>query len=120
MPAGSHRWRLGGGARATKTRAVAIGDGSLANVANTVSVGTTAARRRIVNVAPAIADSDAATLGQAKALAAAAASEAVVATGKSQASDDVRREMDELRAMVSTLRQELSELQRRNTVAQNE
>ena len=53
---------LGEGTVASQPRSVALGSGSLANAADTVSVGTNTARRRIVNVASALANSDAATL----------------------------------------------------------
>ena len=68
---------LGQGAVATKPRSVALGGSSLANIADTVSVGTNTARRRIVNVQNGVANSDAATLGQVKAIATTAAIEAL-------------------------------------------
>ncbi|MDD2337962.1 MAG: YadA-like family protein [Geobacteraceae bacterium] len=46
------------------TNSVALGQGSQATEANTVSVGTSSYQRRIVNVADGVADSDAATVGQ--------------------------------------------------------
>ncbi|NTV13708.1 MAG: hypothetical protein HGA96_07245 [Desulfobulbaceae bacterium] len=57
---------LGQGAtvNAHVTGAVALGQGSVASAANTVSVGTSAATRRIVNVSNGTANSDAATVGQ--------------------------------------------------------
>ena len=82
---------LGHGAVANKARAVAIGSGSLANVADTVSIGTNTARRRIVNVQHGIANTDAATLGQVKAIATAAAE---------TANADLQRDVAELRTLV--------------------
>jgi autotransporter adhesin len=49
----------------TKKRSVAIGDGSVANVADTVSVGRNTLQRRIVNVAAAVNPTDAVNLAQA-------------------------------------------------------
>jgi trimeric autotransporter adhesin len=89
---------LGVGAVASKPRSVAIGSGSIANVADTVSVGASTARRRIVNVAPAVANSDAVTFAQAKSLAAAAAQ---------MANADLQREVAELRVVVQQQQQEL-------------
>lgn len=63
---------IGFSAQATVAGAIAIGQSSLANAANTVSVGSTSLRRRIVNVAPAVAANDAVTLGQVRSLIAAA------------------------------------------------
>jgi trimeric autotransporter adhesin len=55
---------FGQGAQATATNAVAIGAGSVASAPNTVSVGSPGNERRITNVAPGIAPTDAATVGQ--------------------------------------------------------
>ena len=55
---------LGANSSATAANAVALGAGSIADQANTVSVGAPGAERRIVNVAPGVAASDAATYGQ--------------------------------------------------------
>lgn len=98
---------LGIGATASKTGSVAIGSGSLANVANTVSVGTNTGRRRIVNVASALADSEAATLGQVKPIATAAAQ---------TASANVQREVADLRAIVKE-QQAMLHLQREELAA---
>src|SRR5690606_11759614 len=46
------------------TGAVALGQGSVADEANTVSVGTTTSQRRIVNVAAGTGATDAVNLGQ--------------------------------------------------------
>lgn len=61
---------IGTYANADQRGSVAIGAHSYANEENTVSVGdsTTSLRRRIVNVADGIADTDAATVGQLKAV----------------------------------------------------
>ena len=114
---------LGSGSIANKNSSVALGSGSLANVANTVSVGTTTARRRIVNVAPGVGNTDAATLGQVKAIATTAAIEAMAnetsaTTRPSAKTDDMARELAELRAAVKALQQKVSELETRNAVAQ--
>ena len=51
---------IGQGAQALATNSVAIGTGTIADQPNTVSLGG----RRLVNLAPGIASSDAATFGQ--------------------------------------------------------
>ena len=102
---------LGHGAVASNARSVALGSGSLANVANTVSVGTNTARRRIVNVASALANSDAATLGQVKAIATDAAE---------TANADLQRDVAELRALVKQQQQELAALKGQKTAALNQ
>ena len=88
---------LGHGAVASRARSVALGSGSLANVADTVSVGTTTARRRIVNLAHGVGNTDAATLGQVKAIATAAAETAMLSNNDNT---DIRRELADLRAAV--------------------
>jgi hypothetical protein len=55
---------IGQGAQALATNSVAIGTGTIADQPNTVSLGG----RRLVNVAPGIASSDAATFGQVNAV----------------------------------------------------
>lgn len=55
---------LGDSSRVTAEGAVALGANSLANEANTVSLGNATLSRRLVNVANGIAASDAATVGQ--------------------------------------------------------
>jgi autotransporter adhesin len=57
---------LGANSSATAANSVALGAGSVAGQADTVSVGNagTAYQRRITNLAPGRADSDAATVGQ--------------------------------------------------------
>jgi hypothetical protein len=59
---------IGIGARATRKRAIAIGSGSIANVADVVSFGHVGGERRIINVAPAINGTDAVNLAQVQAL----------------------------------------------------
>ena len=86
---------VGRGAVASRPRAVALGSGSLANVADTVSVGTNTARRRIVNVAPGIANSDVPTLGQVKNIATAAAETVMLSAGDNA---EIRRELADLKA----------------------
>ena len=106
---------LGQGAVATKLRSVALGSSSLANVADTVSVGTNTARRRIVNVQNGVANSDAATLGQVKAIATSAAIEALsnatVAKAVGDAvSNDLQRELNQMRSKIKELQLEVAEL----------
>lgn len=55
---------IGSNAGATAEGSVAIGYNSLANQKNTVSFGTADNKRRLVNVADGVKDSDAATVGQ--------------------------------------------------------
>ncbi|HET7680803.1 MAG TPA: hypothetical protein VFK79_11810 [Xanthobacteraceae bacterium] len=86
---------------------MALGSGSLANVANTVSVGTSTARRRIVNVAPGIANSDVPTLGQVKNIAAAA----------EIANADAQQEVAKLRTLVKQQQQELAALKDQKAAA---
>jgi hypothetical protein len=50
--------------QAAATNSVAVGQGSVASAPNTVSVGAPGGERRITNVAPGVAPSDAATVGQ--------------------------------------------------------
>ena len=77
-------------------------------------------------LANAVANTDAATLGQVKAIATSAAIEAVadetiakaVAATTFAKTDDMARELAELRAAVKALQQKVSELETRNAVAQ--
>ena len=109
---------LGQGAVASKPRSVALGSSSLASVADTVSVGTNTARRRIVNVQNGVANSDAATLGQVKVIATAAAQAEIASTAVSTTIiDDLRRELSDLRALVKLQQQELAELKGRKSAA---
>ena len=55
---------IGANARVSAYNAVALGAGSVADQANTISVGAPGDERRIVNVASGVAPSDAATYGQ--------------------------------------------------------
>ena len=54
---------IGKGANADGVNSVAVGQGSYANELNTFSVGTSSSKRRIVNVAEPVNDTDAATKG---------------------------------------------------------
>ena len=115
---------LGQGAVANRARAVAIGSGSLANVADTVSVGINTARRRIVNVQHGVANSDAATLGQVKAIATTAAIEALANDTIAKAvgdtvSNDLQRELRQMKSMIERLQQDIAELKKQNTAALN-
>ncbi|HET7680806.1 MAG TPA: hypothetical protein VFK79_11825 [Xanthobacteraceae bacterium] len=114
---------LGHGAVASTARSVALGSGSVANVAYTVSVGTPTARRRIVNVAPATSNSDAATLGQVKQIATAAAETAMLSVNVGS-NAEIRQELAELRAtirrqqeMLARQQQELVELKGKTAAA---
>ena len=83
---GNSSLALGRASGAWATGAVAIGYGSYTNVANTVSVGTASAPRRIINVANAV------NLGQVQALIAALASSAAggpISLSRGEASDVV-------------------------------
>ncbi|MFM0503318.1 YadA-like family protein [Paraburkholderia caffeinilytica] len=55
---------IGGGAQASAPNSVAIGEGSVADVSNTVSVGSAGNERRITNVAPGQAPTDAVNMQQ--------------------------------------------------------
>ncbi|ASW02714.1 YadA-like family protein [Paraburkholderia aromaticivorans] len=55
---------IGGGATASAPNSVAIGEGSVADVTNTVSVGSSGSERRITNVAPGQAPTDAVNMQQ--------------------------------------------------------
>ncbi len=57
---------FGNEAIASATNSVALGNGSVADQPNTVSVGTPGAERRITNVAPGVAPTDAANVSQLK------------------------------------------------------
>jgi trimeric autotransporter adhesin len=61
---GDYSVALGNNAKASAGNAVAIGNASVADQPNTVSVGTPGAERRITNVAPGIAPTDAVNLSQ--------------------------------------------------------
>ncbi len=114
---------LGQGAVATKPRSVALGSSSLANVADTVSVGTNTARRRIVNVQHGVANSDAATLGQVRAIATAAiealANETIAKAVGDTVSNDLQRELRQMKSMIERLQQDIAELKKQNTAALN-
>lgn len=105
---------IGLNTRATANRAVALGSGSLADVANTVSVGTPGQRRRIVNVAPAVAPTDAVNLAQVKALAKASPQNAA---GVTSLIDDTRLELEDLRALVNRQQERIAQLERRDNAA---
>jgi trimeric autotransporter adhesin len=102
---------IGINTRATANKAIAIGSGSVADVANTVSVGTNAAKRRIVNVAAAVNPTDAVNFAQAKQLASASMS-AETTAGEASALKDVRREIAELRGLVRQQQARIAQLER--------
>ena len=113
---------LGSGAQAKRKGAVAIGFGSIADAPNTVSVGTITARRRIVNLAQGVANTDAVNLGQVKNIAAAAAIEALANETIAKAvgdtvSNDLQRELRQMKNMIDLLQQEIAELKSQNTAA---
>jgi autotransporter adhesin len=58
----------GPGAKADGANSVALGTGSIADRANTVSIGMPGGERQITNIAAGTADTDAATVGQLKAI----------------------------------------------------
>ncbi len=64
LATGSNATAIGDGASATGAGAVALGQGSVADQANTVSVGSQGNERRITNVAPGQAPTDAVNMSQ--------------------------------------------------------
>jgi autotransporter adhesin len=127
----SNTTAIGTNARATAQQAIAIGYQSIANVANTVSIGSAGGERRIMNVAAAVKNTDAVNLKQVKQLIAAASASpaavaapvapeppavSVVAVGPDNArhsGDDIRRELAELRALVRQQQQRIAQLESR-------
>ena len=87
---------------------MAIGDGSVANVADTVSVGRNTLQRRIVNVAAAVNPTDAVNLAQASNGGADNANHLI---------EDMRQELTNLRALVQRQQQDIAELKRNKTAA---
>jgi autotransporter adhesin len=61
---GDYSVAVGNGSAAYASNSVAIGNGSVANQDNTVSVGAPGAERRITNVAPGVASTDAVNVSQ--------------------------------------------------------
>jgi trimeric autotransporter adhesin len=98
---------LGYNAAASASSAVAIGTSSTATVANTVSVGSASIKRRIVNVANGVANNDAATVGQVKALVAAATGTSSAPVAQGQSTDEVAK----LRALVIQLQERIAKLE---------
>jgi autotransporter adhesin len=82
---------------------VAIGYGAVANVADTVSVGSNALKRRIVNVANGVNANDAVNLAQLQAATSAAAPASTSDSG-------VRQELAALRATLRRLEGEIAQL----------
>jgi autotransporter adhesin len=99
---------LGVGARATRQRSVALGSGSVANVVDTVSVGSDKLKRRIVNVAPAVNPTDAVNLAQLQ-----AATAATTAAANMQAAGNTQQEVTALRTLVEQLEARIMQLERR-------
>jgi autotransporter adhesin len=97
---------VGREAKATKKRTVAIGAGSVANVADTVSVGSNKLKRRIVNLAPGSGPSDAVTVAQLQGALSAARASAPVAPNDNA-------ELTALRALVARLEARLDQQQQR-------
>jgi autotransporter adhesin len=98
---------------------VALGTGSVANVADTVSVGSKSIKRRIVNVAAGVNANDAVNVAQLQAAVAAASAVAPVSvaapdtTGGQSAVDDLRRELSALRALVQQQQRRIAQLEGR-------
>jgi autotransporter adhesin len=61
---GDYSIAIGSNAQATANNSVAIGQNSVANESNTVSIGSAGNERRLVNVAPGIAPTDAVNVSQ--------------------------------------------------------
>lgn len=64
LASGNNSVALGANAQATAANSIALGAGSVADQANTVSVGSPGNERRITNVAPGVAPTDAVNLSQ--------------------------------------------------------
>ena len=64
LASGNNSVALGASAEATANRAVALGANSIADQAETVSIGAPGSERRIVNVAPGVAATDAVNVSQ--------------------------------------------------------
>jgi autotransporter adhesin len=100
---------------------VAIGNGSVANVANTVSVGRPGHARRIMNVAAAVKPTDAVNLAQVQALLAGGApttvadppavSIAVAQPAAGQVSGDLARRLAALEALVARQQARIADLE---------
>jgi trimeric autotransporter adhesin len=101
---------------------VALGAHSLTSGPNVVSVGNGNFNRRIVFVAPAISNTDAPNLGQVKAIATTAAIEALQNETVAKAvgdivSNDLQRELRQMRNTIERLQQEVAELKSQNTAS---
>jgi hypothetical protein len=105
---------IGDGANASAGNSVALGYASVASDASVVSVGNATLRRRIINVAPAVANTDVPNFGQVKALIAAATAAPASAADTTA---DVMRELSDLRALVIALKQKVAEFETRNKAA---
>ncbi|MGL4767357.1 MAG: YadA family autotransporter adhesin [Formosimonas sp.] len=64
VASGQNSVAMGNGATASAANSVALGSNSVANEANTVSVGSAGNERRITNVAPGVAPTDAVNVSQ--------------------------------------------------------
>ena len=98
---------------------VVLGNGSASGGSNTVSVGSSSNRRKIVNVADGTADSDAATLGQVKNLIASGGSPDLtndvnkLKTDMTNVKNDVsglKNDMNNVKGRVGTLENDVSDL----------
>jgi autotransporter adhesin len=116
---------------------VAIGQGSVANVANTVSVGRKGNERRIMNVAAGKRPTDAVNVAQLQAAVAAAAAKAtqtvtavpaappppavsvvpVRMNDARQVNDDLRRRLSELEVLVKQQQQRIAQLESRSVAS---
>ncbi|MET0102769.1 MAG: YadA-like family protein [Sedimenticola sp.] len=87
----------------TTTNSVALGEGSVASEDNTVSVGSDTQKRRITNLADGVADSDAATIGQLRALELSDSNLSGRVNSLSNRVDDLDERMDNVGAMAAAM-----------------
>lgn len=90
--------------KVTGANAVAIGANSIASAVNSVSVGAPGNRRRIMNVAPGKAASDAVNLSQLQAAVASVSALSAESVASKDEVEALRREVAELRGVVAQLR----------------
>ncbi len=100
---GNNAVALGQGSSATNNNAVALGSGSVTTEDNTVSVGSVGSERRITNTAAGTADTDAANMGQLRALGANAFSNSSAIAGNTRRIDDLDDRLDDVGSMAAAL-----------------